>query len=161
MITPIRMKKMLDGHFHDEWVRILEDISITRQARLRDPSSNQVNIHPTVMSDFLIHFRILHEFFYGNPRAHGGENANVKHYIPSWNKREPKRIQIWNGRINEFLTHLSYSRARGWIPWPFQKLLYPHYKMLTLRFIKNLPPNHRSSELESLKQRLTNEDFVI
>ena len=146
-----QMQKMLDVHFHDEWGRILDDINIMRQHGTQ--SGNQVNIHPTLMSDFLIHFRILHEFFYGKKDK---RVCKAKDYI-KWNKKESKRIKIWNRRIHEYLAHLSYSRLKRWRPWPIQSLLYPHYRKITIRFIKELPPKYNSRLLGDLKQRLISE----
>jgi hypothetical protein len=159
----VRMNKTLSGHFHDEWDRILEDIQITRQYMQKLRSEGKIPqgliTYAPVMCDFLIHFRILHEFFHGDPTKK--RNANAKHYIPNWSKKRPERIRIWNDRINEFLAHLSYSRTRGWKTWPMPDLLYPYYKRLTIRFIKKLPDKHKSPRLDSLTQRLGSEDFRI
>ncbi len=164
-----RMKEMLNVHFYHEWdmiFKLLErqrNLTFTKpQIYVYDPISKRVVWDSPIMCELLIHFRNLNEFFYGKVNK---KNANVRHYV-GWNKRKhnkKSKINVWNKRIHKFLAHLSYSRSRGWKHWPILPLFYPHYKMLTLRFIKrvNKDKYYISSQMENLKQRLINESGVF
>lgn len=150
------MTEILDVHFRDEVFRILEDFQIARIFGCYDSHTNRFNMPAPVLSDFLVHFRILFEFFHGD--ENNEKNAHAKNFINSWDKTAPDGIGKWKGKTDSFLSHLSYARLEIWEAWPIPDLLYPHYKRLIIKFIDELPQEHKTTDvLEKLKQMLINE----
>jgi|WetSurMetagenome_2_1015567.scaffolds.fasta_scaffold183731_1 hypothetical protein len=141
MITSDERIKLL-GHFEYEVRMIMRD--------LPSINPNTGAAFDVILINILTHIRILFEFFHGDENDE--KNGHVRHYIPEWDKKAPEKIGLWYGRINEFLSHLSYARTKGdmssW--WPIRDLLYPHYRELIIRFLTKLPLPYKNVNLDKL-----------
>lgn len=102
------------------------------------------------LDSFLTHFRNLYEFFYDGGNS---DKAHAFHFIESWrNKVPPSNIRIWNIKINQYLSHISYRRVTEiYSGWAVEEM-YNHFINLINEFISELPSEFSNDELKRLNK---------
>ena len=65
---------------------------------------------PFIFEAFLVHARVLCDFFYHKTSKFSDEVIAVN-YIPKWRRKKSKKISEVQGRINKYVTHLSIERV--------------------------------------------------
>jgi hypothetical protein len=150
-ITDDIKKGFLESHFSYEVRMIMEDI------RMINPNTGQVP--NAVLVDFLVHIRILYEFFY---KFEKGNKAHAGDYIESWkDKKSPPEIEKWNMQINNFLSHLSYERVnKKYNPYPVF-MFYGYFGNLVINFLSELSDKYKTPSLKKLLEDLRQEIKII
>ena len=129
-ITSETKKTLLEAHFFYEFNQMRAGFYRIINKGVFIKETNTINVDNHVLIDFLLHVRILYEFFYKNNK---GDFAHAKDYFPNWKiKYALEGIETWNIQLNHYLAHLSYVRvtsANGKHPYrlyPAEKL-YSHF----------------------------------
>jgi len=145
-------KKSLDGSFEYEVRMLREGFYHIMKTGVRTPNSNRIDTSNMALIDFLVHTRILYDFFYGSGK---GNWSCAGHYKKSWKyKKPPKKIHKWNVQITHFLSHLSYVRITGkYEPYPID-LFYDHFRKLVIDFLSEVPDNYLTTKLKKTIRRI-------
>ncbi len=140
---------LINGHFYYEFKMIRGCIRITKDL---NPNSSYIQVPDFIAVAFFTHIRNLWEFFYGVNKNPSKEPRAI-HYLPNWNLKPSKDSRELYGRINDYLSHLSYERVTGTGPQllSFFFVSYVHIKGLTKEFLENLPEKYFDKNLEELK----------
>ena len=73
-------------------------------------------LNNAVLESFVIHFRVLFDFFFEDPKA---DDLSLVHFLEGCVWEKPKDLEIWRRRANKFLAHLTILRAEEKPPiWP-------------------------------------------
>jgi|SRR3989344_2280877 len=95
---------------------------------------------PLMLEVFLIHARLLNNFFYHKTSKYNDE-VLAKDFIEKWNRKEPYKIKKINERINKYLAHLSIERVtRKYKDWS-KEVIYLHKNLNKTHsnFLKKVP----------------------
>jgi len=116
-----------------------------------------------VRASFLLHIRILNEFFYEHRDKNGNLQDKNDKKCPAWaidyngwkEKTKPSDIQEGIENLNIFLAHPSYHRNRSDLSNEFPVFLfYNHFKGLALKFLEEIDEKYLTKKLRELKELL-------
>jgi len=149
-----RNQILLDKYFYYEVFRMRESFFAFKH-RLWD----------SLLVDFLVHVRILHEFFYGSKIGEKKKRAHADNYIEGYKVDVPFKDfeEHWNRQMNDYTFHLSFFRVEGInreYKYRFYSIddFYKHFGNLVIEFLNKLPEDYKvGSKLKELLEILKEE----
>jgi len=126
--------------------------NLAEEGKERSIKSSQAVIGPlrstaienAILDSFLLHSRVLYDFFCKRPR---GDDVVAQHFFddpPSWQSGDLfPTVRNQQTELNKHLAHLTYARLEGEIAWDLQAM-FKEFKEAWDKFIRLLPDDRRS-----------------
>jgi hypothetical protein len=124
-------------------------------------------IHNAMVESYVVHMRILIEFFYPTSRAKNDPDTIIVSdflYDVCQPKNEIHELLKNNReRAHKLLAHLSYSRVQKYKndkAWPYP-IITENLNNLFRDFFKNVPEDRIGNKLRKYKALMTNDDILF
>ncbi len=152
---------LLNEHFYYEVTCVRDTFYCIQEKKWAQPNG-RFTIDNRLLVDFLVHVRILYEFFYETGKK---DTSYATDFIKNWKVKEPlEGIKKWKIQINNYLSHLTYTRvtqAEGKHSYELYPVdvLYYHFRNLTIEFLSNIPKEYALKfNLKDLLEKLKEEN---
>jgi len=156
-MTEAERKKYLEDPFLYEVKMLFFALRKIEHLKICGDYNNKTNIpnNNMVLECFLLHAKLLLEFFYDNGKPKTGSYVRGWHFYGNdksvWEKFCPEKteeIKDFEKRINSELSHFGASRITPFLHkgWSEVKILHDFMDVVAV-FVKNLPEEYQSDEL--------------